>query len=584
MPSLRAGLKGLLLLGATLPAIFSCTTHDKVAGSEIGNPTTVALSGTALYPDGKPAGGAKVLLRRTDYLAEDAGNSLLPNSSRTALSKKSGSAEMGMVRTGAWTDNQGHFTVDSVDLGDYRLEVNDGMHQGLLIDCSVKGKKDTTLAARNLGPTTTIVGTVKWDSPPGRDYVALIYGLERAALVDPVTGKFTLDDVPRGTYNLQIGCLGRGCLSKDLENIKVDAQDTLRLDTLVLSTFAAEDYSHWLHTRKIQINTSATGADVADTLTGFPLLVRLNDSNFDFAAANPRGMDIRFANDKGTHLHFEIERWDAVLKRAEIWVRVDTVFGNNSTQSISMWWGNGEAAAYSASAQVFPPKDGYRGVWHLAEAGSSAPNAYRDATPYGNNGTGQNMSPTSDLAGVIGRAQAFNGNSSIQVAEDSSLHSGDELTVELWVNFDVLGTYKRIVSKAFPEGKFPWTEYDIETDSTAHGLAFSLGIGGNLVTVYTTTKMVTKHWYHVVGTFDGVTQSIYLDGNQEAISARTGTISDYGRAVTFGKYEHDNVSNFTGIIDEIRISAAHRTPGWIKLSYENQRSDSRLFKFLPVAP
>ena len=117
MSSTRAGFWGRLLLSAMLPTVFSCSQHDKVAGSEIGNPTTVALSGTALYPDGRPAGGAKVTLRRTDYLAEDAGNSLLPTSSRTALSKKTGLAKAGIVRTGAWTDNQGHFTVDSVDQG-----------------------------------------------------------------------------------------------------------------------------------------------------------------------------------------------------------------------------------------------------------------------------------------------------------------------------------------------------------------------------------------------------------------------------------------------------------------------------------
>jgi hypothetical protein len=573
------GLFKLKLFGlvASLGLLLISGCGDRFAGSEIGNPT-VALTGTALYPDGKPAGGAKVLLRRKDYLAEDAGRALLPIGTRTSLGKKSA------VRSGAFTDNQGRFKIDSVDLGDYRIEINDGMHQGLLLDCSVNGKTNTVLPTDTLRPTAVVTGTVKWETPPDWDYVALVFGLERAAFVDPTSGKFIIEDCPAGSYNFRIGCLGQGCLSKDMENIKVKSGDSLMLDTLVLSTFAAEDYSHWLHSLKIQVNTSASGASIADTQSNFPLLVRLDTSNFDFSTADSKGRDIRFTNGKGDHLHFEIERWDRLEKKAEIWVRVDTILALNSSQALKMYWGNGEAAAYSAGARVFAIQDGYRGVWHLGETGSATPNAYRDATAFGNHGTGEGMSPTSDISGVMGHGQNFNQNASILIPADSSLHSGSALTLELWVELNSTGSFKRIISKAFTESRLPWTEYDIETDSVGNSLAFSLGIGGNLVSVHATTKLLTKHWYHVVATFDGVSQSLYMDGVLEASKPRSGIISDYGRPVTLGKYERDNVSTMDGNLDEVRISGIPKSASWIKLSYENQRLDSHLMTFLPVVP
>jgi hypothetical protein len=36
---------------------------------------------------------------------------------------------------------------------------------------------------------------------------------------------------------------------------------------------------------------------------------------------------------------------------------------------------------------------------------------------------------------------------------------------------------------------------------------------------------------------------------------------------------------FAGTLDEVRISTVVRSPGWIRLSYENQRSGQTLVEF-----
>jgi hypothetical protein len=562
----RWAFAGLLAASSFL---FSCT--DRIAGSEIGNPT-IALTGTAMYPNGQAAGGARVLLRKKDYLAEDKAAKILSSTSKVGLAKVSVSL------ANVFTDSSGHFRIDSVDAGDYRIEINDGQSQGLLLDCEVKvrkhGPKDTALASGSLNTNGTVHGVVKWDVAPLSPYAAMVYGMERAALVDPTDGSFTMYDMPPGTYTFKVGCLGRGCLATDVENVTVTAGMDTTLDTISIASFDAEEYSAWTKSAKVELNTSASGVEMSDTLYGFPLLVRLNADNFDFSQADARGRDIRFTGFTGHHLHYDIERWDSVEKHAEIWVRVDTLFGANSAQALTMYWGNPTASYYTGETQVFGSQHGYRGVWHLAEEASSTRNGFRDVSGLENHGTGQGLSPVSSHIAVAGQGLNFDGNTAMTVDADSSLHVKDSLTLELWVNVSALGQFKRIVSKAHVTAAPPWTEYDVEIDGTASRLAFSVAIGGTLSSAISTTKPVPGTWYHVVGTYDGAKLRIYVNGKEETATSKTGVITDYGRGLTFGKYEFDDASNFRGKIDEVRVSARARSASWIMLSYENQREGS----------
>ena len=122
------------------------------------------------------------------------------------------------------------------------------------------------------------------------------------------------------------------------------------------AAFAQETYSQWAQHRSLYINTALNGAGVAGDVVGFPLLVRLDSSNFNmgFAQARSGGVDIRFTKaGDAVRLPHQIERWDSVGKRAEVWVLVDTVKGNSRTQFIRMHWGKGDAADSSRGAAVF---------------------------------------------------------------------------------------------------------------------------------------------------------------------------------------------------------------------------------------
>lgn len=130
----------------------------------------------------------------------------------------------------------------------------------------------------------------------------------------------------------------------------------------------AGDFQAWAHAADFRIDTRPQGADVAGDVLEFPLLIRLDSSAFPFAEAKPDGTDLRVSAPDGAALPFEIERWDPVSRRAEVWVRVPLIKGNSDAGFVRLHWGNPQAASASNGKAVFDSAQGWAGVWHLRDA------------------------------------------------------------------------------------------------------------------------------------------------------------------------------------------------------------------------
>jgi hypothetical protein len=135
----------------------------------------------------------------------------------------------------------------------------------------------------------------------------------------------------------------------------------------------AADYSAWTGSRNIVLNTSASGANIANTVTKFPVLVRLTSTEASIVnAAKAGGADIRFSKADGTTpLPYQIDTWEPW--GASIWVLVDSVKGNNNSQFIKMYWGNAAAVSESNGGAVFDTANGFVGVWHLGNTAGASP-------------------------------------------------------------------------------------------------------------------------------------------------------------------------------------------------------------------
>jgi hypothetical protein len=343
-------------------------------------------------------------------------------------------------------------------------------------------------------------------------------------------------------------------------------------------TTAQEDYSSWAHTKAITLNTSATGANVAGAVGGFPVLVRLTSAHAEiFTQAKGNGADIRFRRLPGPSLPYQIERWDSAGQSADIWVRLDTVMGNNSTQTFNIYWGKASAGDSSNGAKTFDAAGGYQGVWHLN-------NSTNDATVNAIHGVDEG---TSDIAGAIGRGRDFNGSSRITLGNNPLMSSGDadRFTVESWANWSSIGTgasdrYRCIINHGTTNNADQFFMYARNPSSGGtdphYSFGYYTGSSSNAALGYGIAADAGV-WTHVSGVYDGNEWRVYRNGVLAATAAKSGSPVNSAADWIIGAWGTSRY--FLGGLDEIRFSNKVRSDDWIKLSYETQKSGATALTF-----
>jgi hypothetical protein len=538
-----------LLLGGLLAAC-TCTgpsiTGNGGSGTRTGNPCTVA--GVALDTLGNPVAGAVVRLRDAGYLTP------LPVNRAAKVYWSEDPV----------TDQNGAFQVDSVDSGAYALEIDD--LQGHARRCMFTVSGDDTLV--DLGRDTIasvacVNGSVPVTMLRGHRWFVQVYGMERLSVVDSLTGQFTIDELPRGTYTLRLVAVDAPRSGQDIGNVTIAAADTVTLPPS----------SIWQHHRKLQLNTTTSGADVAADVVYFPVLIRLRSANFDFNQARRGGADLLFTKPDGAILPYEVERWDSAAGQAEIWVKVDTVYGNNALQSIDMHWGNPLADTSSAGAVVFDTADGFEAVLHL---GSTCD----DATYWKNGGSNYG---TSESEGLIGGSRYFSGSDSIKIP--GLLNTPASVSLSAWARLDsVEACGAELISMGDD------VVIRLDDTSSAWGTKGSFRYDSayyNWSALNTGRFLARTGWHLLTYTLDGSgsLQSLYIDGVLTKTGSQKGPIYYHaGRNTFIGTHafawgESLGKFDFIGCIDEVRISRGVYSGDWIKLCYMNQKETDALVIF-----
>jgi uncharacterized repeat protein (TIGR01451 family) len=102
----------------------------------------------------------------------------------------------------------------------------------------------------------------------------------------------------------------------------------------------------WQYRRRVVITNNGA------TLDWYQVLIKLDNSNFNFSHAKTDGADIRFVFiDQTTELKYWIESWDSVNQLAYIWVRVPNLSNGNS--SIYLYYHNPNATPVSDGTTTF---------------------------------------------------------------------------------------------------------------------------------------------------------------------------------------------------------------------------------------
>jgi Concanavalin A-like lectin/glucanases superfamily/Domain of unknown function (DUF2341) len=552
----------------TLCILTGCSRNGLVSNT---GGSSSEVVGKVHYSNGQPARYAAVKLRSSDYLAD---TSLISSSSRM------------LSNPDAYTDDTGGFVLTNVPRGDYSIEVNDLMSNAVLLRCSVSDTDTViTVPVDTLKPTGSITGSIDSFSSPSVNVFVQVYGLGRITLISTSSPKFVIGDVPDGQYTIRIVSSVSANVAHKIANIKVLPGNQTELGAIELASPAQA----CAFSRQLVLNTSPSGANTYENVYNFPVLVRLNGNNFTFNQAMKYGEDIRFTKPDSSELQYEIERWDSAGQQAEIWVKVDTVFGNNALQYVTLRWGNSLASGRSNSAAVFDTSSGFQGVWHLAQTGNGVAS---DATGNHFDGISFGTNATSATQGIIGTAQEFDGSSSyIQMPGTAgsvlNFPENGHYTLSAWVYEDTLDSLNHCIFGKGHEQYYLKQKYSVVPFASWEFVDYLDKTG------WQSTKggAVSKAWKYIVGKRDGYKQYFYLDGVpvDSGYSIYGGYVSrNTGNDCTIGRFiqsvtspSNDGFCYFKGKIDEVRVSSAALGPDWIKLCYVNQKENDGLvlFKF-----
>ncbi|MFW9963940.1 MAG: DUF2341 domain-containing protein [Candidatus Sifarchaeia archaeon] len=328
---------------------------------------------------------------------------------------------------------------------------------------------------------------------------------------------------------------------------------------------------------------------VSEDLFDFPMLIDIFDTDLR-TDVQPDGDDIMFKRGYIWCPH-EIAYFDQTYNETHAhliaWVKTD--LSSSIDTRITMYYGNPELTAQENPSAVW---SGYVGAWHLDETPTGT---IYDSSSYRNDGTTLGAMSGSDLVqGQIGSGFELDGiDDMINISESSSLDSLKYAgTLSIWLNWvdSSDGGYQRVMSTSdrfilnpvppptlFQDDGFEWS---VQPD----GDHFFYPWGGNSINYNLATNPFTNNiWHHLVVTLDYSTRSVvmYLDGLPLVLAIENVT-TQWTQVASLGDWlwggnQLDAASHFSGKFDEIRVSDAVRSSGWILTEYNNQYNPSSFY-------
>ena len=212
------------------------------------------------------------------------------------------------------------------------------------------------------------------------------------------------------------------------------------------------------------------------------------------------------------------------------------------------------AELYAAGAVLHNPPNnlGLVGYWSFNEGTSTV------ATDFSGNGNHGTLSgDTNWVNGKRGKALSFDGSGDyVSVANHASLNP-TVITASAWIRASTASqaAFAPIVNKR-NDSEPPYNNWILDTglSGTTHEFCItdSGGTGPDFGQWCVASGALTTQWTHVVGTYDGTTQRLYVNGtevNQRSVSI---SVASSNQPLRIGSAEGASTF-FAGTIDEVRI-------------------------------
>ncbi|MFZ4593013.1 MAG: DUF2341 domain-containing protein [Verrucomicrobiaceae bacterium] len=318
----------------------------------------------------------------------------------------------------------------------------------------------------------------------------------------------------------------------------------------------------WPTRKKITLDTTDKGLAITDPIGTSAILIRLHDGNFGFQSAKEDGSDLRLlADDQKTVLKHHVEKWDSLLNEAYVWVQVPDVKPTAET-TVWLYYGN-----VTDAANVADEKGTYDAetisVYHFGETTSAAKDSSASAVSL--EGT------TAAGAGVAAGGQRLFGQTPITVPDNPATvwAAGSALTWSAWIKATELQPNAIVFTRENAGNAFivgvdngiPYVEINKQRSSAGEPIAVAV-------------------WNHLAVVVDAGTATVFVNGKSYGTLASA--LPGFSGPALIGKGSAASSIGFVGEIDEVQITRAARSAGFLKLAAIAQGTSADAGKLLIV--
>ncbi len=321
----------------------------------------------------------------------------------------------------------------------------------------------------------------------------------------------------------------------------------------------------WSFRKKITIDTTSAGVELAKTLQEYPVLIRLHTGNFKyFLDVKADASDLRFmAKDDKTPLKFHVEKIDPINEIALIWVKLPMITTKTNSDYIWMYYGNPNGVNAADTPGTYDSS--YIEVYSFKDAETIPKN--KTSYPVGVSSSNINIKPAS----LIGAGVTLDGINNINLAVSPVIRINPQTgySFSLWLRSP--GIEKDSVIYNVADKTF-----NLILGHDQNGMYLSITKNGTTIAEVKSRALLKNAWQHVAFTLDKKEIKLYVDGIEVGKSAVN--VPEFGDKFTIGSSTSED-KYLIAELDEVRISNILRSPTWIYANSKIQGQASKLLSY-----